>query len=123
MNPNYQQEPGYAHYKSAQFQRELEFSVRIFHTVVYGWFFRYPRPIGPPNTPAELSDDESEYDSDDGYVGICGPDDDYYISMADGALVSGNWPFLNHIRMHGYWPEGYLGLGVNIGYSPPRRYK
>lgn len=116
MDPNYQQQPGYAHYKSASFNRRLELSIRIFNKIVFGNHFRYPRPFGPPNSPAELSDDDSEYDSDDGYEGICGPDEDYHISMAEGISI-GYWPY----NRYGYWPEGVYGLA--IGFSKPREYK
>jgi hypothetical protein len=125
MSDNYQQQPGYAHWRSAKFMLELEYSVRIFDKVVYGNCFRYPRPIGPPNTPAELGDDDSEYDSDDGFEGICGPDEDYYISMAEGISI-GFWPY----SWYGYWPEGHDGVyidgikfqGLAIGFSKPREY-
>ncbi|KAF3047726.1 hypothetical protein E8E12_011534 [Didymella heteroderae] len=117
MNDDYQQRAGYAHYKSATFKYELEYSFRVFHTIVFGYFFRYPRPIGAPNTPAGvLRDDDSDWDSDDGYPGICGPEEDYCISVVEGGFI-GYWPYTTY----GYWPEGYRGF--NIGYSEPRCYK
>lgn len=124
MNSNYQEERGYAHWRSAKFMRELEFSLRVFDKIVFGNHFLYPRPVGGPNTPADLSDSESETDSDDGYEGICGPDEDYYIIMAEGQLI-GYWPY----TWYGYWPEGVDDLdicgfrfeNINIGFSKPRR--
>lgn len=63
-------------------------SIRSFNEIVFGNHFRYPRPFGPPNTPAELSGDESEYDSDDAYEGMRGPDEDYHISMEEDLVIS-----------------------------------
>jgi len=125
MNENYRQEPGYAHWRSYKFKKEVEYSVCIFDKIVYGNFFRYPRPMDTPNTPVELSDEESEYDSDDGFVGICGPDEDYHISMAEG-MSFGFWPY----SWYGYWPEsnviveidGIRFEGLPIGFSKPREY-
>jgi hypothetical protein len=114
MDDNYRQKEGYAHYKSAQFAYEMIFSFRVFQSIVFGYYFRYPRPMGPVNTPADLPDDESTWSSDDGYEGVCGPDEDYYLSMVEGYFVEGDWPF-------GYWPEGLYGS--NRGYTEPRRYK
>lgn len=86
MDDNYTQNPGYAHYKSAQFARELYFSSALFDVLVFDKWISYPRPWGPPNTPRDdLDDGESTWSSDDGYEGQpWGPDEDYYISMEEG---------------------------------------
>ncbi|KAF3049228.1 hypothetical protein E8E11_006950 [Didymella keratinophila] len=119
------QEPGYAHWRSHKFKKEVEYSVCMFEKIVYGNFIRYPRPMEPPNTPVQLSDEESEYDTDDGFVGVCGPDEDYHISMAEG-MSFGFWPY----SWYGYWPEsnviveidGIRFEGLSIGFSKPREY-
>ena len=121
MDDNYRQKLGYAHWRSDKFKKELEDSVSRFNTIFYSKLFHYPRPTGPPNTPVELSDEEDEYDSDDGYDDVCGPDEDYYISIAEGRSV-GFWPY----SWHGYWPEsnviveidGVILGGLPFGFSP-----
>jgi hypothetical protein len=87
MNDNYRQDRGYAHWTSAKFKRELERSVSRFKTIIHSRLFHYPRSTGPPNTPVELSDQEHEHDSGDGYECICGPDEDYHISMAESRSI------------------------------------
>lgn len=82
---DYTKKPGYAHYKSAQFAKELFISLQLFNTMVFGRWVRYPRPWGYPNTPRDdLDDDESTWSSDDGYQGQpWGPDEDHYISVEE----------------------------------------
>lgn len=85
MATHFTHQPGYAHYKSATFAREWYISSSLFTKMMFGKWHYPPRPWDAPVTPNDdLSDSESCWSSDDGYENQpWGPDEDYYISMAE----------------------------------------